>query len=687
MSRRKTEYGILFLFLAVVASMLLTVTVSASSSDYAYFQISGKSMEPTFEEGDLVAVRTDVTASQLSAGTYPSGDIIVFHRPKTEAAAQDVLVMRRVVAIIEGGSGLLYFRTKGDGNPTDDSWPSDYRGEDYSWNGMVSEQLLMGEVISSLKDFEATTARVLGRYILQSSRFSLVRNQTVQQLRSEGYDVQGDPDWLLQVNYTRSAGYTLKGTIVAVSWPEVTVQNTEGRYDLNVTARRINVDGTLGDEVGSFSRLDQPSQLGLKYGCHDPGFGVGFNPSAFVIGNRFSIRITGPALEYVVNRTETLTNTAWGTNETYVLHGLFANASHRFTVTAWCDAESGLILRQTIQTMSLDYVTYEETETVETGVEWVIPLRETPSIEAVTLTLVVGAGATAGASALMSLGSVSRILGNLASVRVRKLLLPDRLKDLLDFYFSETLESVRQEKLEPLQKYPFISKKEVVSGIIATVASTLAFAYVAAKDEPNVLVAYTFIAVLPTTLCSIGLITVAEEFFGALTSKLYRIRSEYRVWLLGIAILLGTSYVAGPFGSPGRAAYQSGNIAKKTKGMMALSKVLMLATLLIPFSLLFMLGLTSIGGPGRVFLTLGEKGLLYLTMTTCYLLIPLPPLDGRNLFTYNKKIWLVTFATFVAIFVSWNLDLLPWAVYLGSGLGSAITLAAVLSLRRRLNTL
>jgi len=165
--------------------------------------------------------RTDVVASQLSAGSYPSGDIIVFHKPKNEESAQDVRVTGRVVSIVDGGNGTMYFRTKGDGNPTEDNWSEDYRGEDYCWNGMVSEKLLIGKVVSSTKDFYSGTTRVLGRYVLQRSRFSFVSNKTLQQLRSEGYDVLGDPGWLLQVNYTRSARYTLKAKIVALYWPKV----------------------------------------------------------------------------------------------------------------------------------------------------------------------------------------------------------------------------------------------------------------------------------------------------------------------------------------------------------------------------------------------------------------------------------------------------------------------------------
>jgi len=223
----------------------------------------------------------------------------------------------------------------------------------------------MLQVISTSNKFPP--AITLGRYILQDDRYWIVYNKTVQQLRNEGYDVQGESDWLLQVNYTR-LNYILKCTTVALSWPNVTSQNIEGEYTLNMTAHRVMEDGSIGERQASFLKENQPARTGLLWKCHDPGFGVGFNPSALVIGNHFSIGTAGTNLEYSINRTETLTGTPWGQNETYVLYGYFANETHCYDWTIWCDSESGIILREIVESETPNFKSNEETMTTKTGV-------------------------------------------------------------------------------------------------------------------------------------------------------------------------------------------------------------------------------------------------------------------------------------------------------------------------------
>jgi len=225
-------------------------------------------------------------------------------------------------------------------------------------------------------------AAVVGRYILQADKYWIAYNKTVEQLRNEGYDVPGDSSWPLQVNYTR-LNYTFKCKIVELSWPNVTSQNFEGGYDLNVTAHRIMDDGSIGEKLASFLRPNQPARLGFLWKCHDPGFGVGFNPSAFTIGNEFSTTWPPLNIEYSVDRTEILTDTPWGQSETYVLNGRFENASHCYKNTGWCDAESGLILKLIWDSKTPTYIAHEEMKTVETGIE----IAATIDIEPETLNL------------------------------------------------------------------------------------------------------------------------------------------------------------------------------------------------------------------------------------------------------------------------------------------------------------
>ena len=224
-------------------------------------------------------------------------------------------------------------------------------------------------LVSPVKSYgQFPPAAVVGRYILQADKYWIAYNKTVEQLRTEGYDVPGDPSWLLQANYTR-LNYTFKCRIVELSWPNVTSQNFEGGYDLNVTAHRIMDDGSIGEKLASFLRPNQPAHLGFLWKCHDPGFGVGFNPAAFIIGNQFSTALPPLNIEYSVDGTEILSDTPWGQNATYVLHGRFENSSHCYKNTGWCDAESGLYMKLIWDSKTPRYVAHEEMKTIETGID------------------------------------------------------------------------------------------------------------------------------------------------------------------------------------------------------------------------------------------------------------------------------------------------------------------------------
>lgn len=208
-------------------------------------------------------------------------------------------------------------------------------------------------------------AVTLGRYSLFQDKYSTVHNETVQQLRSQGYDVTGDVNQYVQANYTYIK-YTLKSKIVRLSWPNASLQITEGTHDLNLTVYRSMDDGTVGVRLGSFLKSNVPSFI-HRYSLtvQDADLGVGFDPSLFAIGNMFPSSI----LTYLVSRTETLNDTSWGQNDTYVCAGYFANATHSYSSTAWCDAASGLFLKHVVGSKTPTSVSYEERKIIETGVE------------------------------------------------------------------------------------------------------------------------------------------------------------------------------------------------------------------------------------------------------------------------------------------------------------------------------
>jgi hypothetical protein len=167
-NRRKLLLGLAFLAIIGIGLLASWFALKAllnteypalpvSSSGMTVFQSDLDSFafpfEPTLHVGDLIVVQ-GVDASNVGF-EYPYSDILVFHFPQSDSYQSGSLVVARVVAK-EERNGIVYFRTKGDGLGVD-VWPEvptvsecdqwhDYR-ENYTWNGMISEKLLVGKVV------------------------------------------------------------------------------------------------------------------------------------------------------------------------------------------------------------------------------------------------------------------------------------------------------------------------------------------------------------------------------------------------------------------------------------------------------------------------------------------------------------------------------------------------------------
>ncbi|MBX5329230.1 MAG: hypothetical protein QHH18_07845 [Candidatus Bathyarchaeota archaeon] len=128
-----------------------------SSGDMCTVQVSCDGFthpfEHTLHRGDVIVVQ-GVDAENVNS-EYPNSDIVVFRVPQAGPSPESGLVITRVVAKTEV-NGTVYFQTKSDGKGIH-KWPeqlsereydiwSDYSGN-YTWNGMISEKLLIGKVI------------------------------------------------------------------------------------------------------------------------------------------------------------------------------------------------------------------------------------------------------------------------------------------------------------------------------------------------------------------------------------------------------------------------------------------------------------------------------------------------------------------------------------------------------------
>ena len=94
-----------------------------SSGNMRVFQLNcdglTRPFEPSQHVGDLIIIQ-GVNCSTVRVA-YPNSDILVFHFPKSNSYDSGGLVITRVVAK-EEKSGMIYFRTKGDGQGIH-KWP------------------------------------------------------------------------------------------------------------------------------------------------------------------------------------------------------------------------------------------------------------------------------------------------------------------------------------------------------------------------------------------------------------------------------------------------------------------------------------------------------------------------------------------------------------------------------------
>ena len=92
-------------FVLVLAALWFVAGPTTLGGPASYVVVDGRSMEPTYEDGDLVIARTQAT--------YDVGDVVVYDAP----IDTQFNVIHRIVEPTDGG-----FVTQGDNMPDPDGW-------------------------------------------------------------------------------------------------------------------------------------------------------------------------------------------------------------------------------------------------------------------------------------------------------------------------------------------------------------------------------------------------------------------------------------------------------------------------------------------------------------------------------------------------------------------------------------
>jgi LPXTG-motif cell wall-anchored protein len=154
--KRNALFAIVIGLSFLVAVFTTDIIGYASPDQYVSYIIKGDSMRPTLEVNDWITVKSDIDVSHIYAAPWPDGDIIVFYAPQTNSSDTPLIYAHRAIEkMTNNQTGITFLRTKGDNNAAPNNFAADYRGENYSWNGMISEKLLIGNVVGISKPSSA----------------------------------------------------------------------------------------------------------------------------------------------------------------------------------------------------------------------------------------------------------------------------------------------------------------------------------------------------------------------------------------------------------------------------------------------------------------------------------------------------------------------------------------------------
>ncbi len=124
---------------------------------------------------------------------------------------------------------------------------------------------------------------------------------------------------------------------------------------------------------------------------------------------------------------------------------------------------------------------------------------------------VVGTGLTAITSLLTNFSELSQSFNSTVS----RLPIPEQLKEFLKFYSEKLFETIDRVELEALRKMPLYTVNELATFGISTLIVTIVYGFVETNGFPSFLDPAILAVVIPSTLLSVCLVFIMNEFFEA----------------------------------------------------------------------------------------------------------------------------------------------------------------------------
>lgn len=215
--------------------------------------------------------------------------------------------------------------------------------------------------------------------------------------------------------------------------------------------------------------------------------------------------------------------------------------------------------------------------------------------------------------------------------------LSQQLPDTLKKWLHEFIGSKRKLVIGPRARPPYtVTKFEVVSYGVSLLVLTLAFAYVKAATVDQILV------ILPTILATSILVEFTKNYVIAVVARVEGVWTEHRLWYFGMTLFMFSSFIFRvPFSSPSRLTHNAPEFTRKSLGLVATAQVLIAIAFAAIFYEFFASGYTLIGNVGIV---------MCLTMSF-FDSIPIPPMNGKEIYDWSKFLWAGLFVTTFTLYM------------------------------------
>lgn len=188
--------------------------------------------------------------------------------------------------------------------------------------------------------------------------------------------------------------------------------------------------------------------------------------------------------------------------------------------------------------------------------------------------------------------------------------------------------------------------KEIRDLIISFIVIALAFSILYSNRDFN-----GILFIFPIVAIGVGAGFIFHELGHKFAAMHYGYWAEYQLWPTGLVIALVSSFFGFIFAAPGAVVIYSQGMEKSENGLVSLAG----PAVNIVLGLIFLGILNSLGQVtdynGYIIALICLLGTRINFFLATFNLLPIPPLDGSKVLSWNALVWIVAFAISVILLV------------------------------------